>query len=75
MNIKKKIIFEKLNVLKKQEILNIIKKYNPDNIFYFSGQSSLTKSIKLKKTTNDSNYIGAKKFLEMLLKLKVKSKF
>ena len=75
LNIKKKIIFEKLNVLKKQEILNIIKKYNPDNIFYFSGQSSLTKSIKLKKTTNDSNYIGAKKFLEMLLKLKVKSKF
>ena len=75
LNIKKKIIFEKLNVLKKQEILNIIKKYNPDNIFYFSGQSSLTKSIKLKKTTNDSNYIGAKKFLEILLRLKVKSKF
>ena len=62
LNIENKIIFEKLDVLKKNEILELIKKYNPKNIFYFSGQSSLTKSIKLKKTTNDSNYIGAKKF-------------
>ena len=75
LNIKKKVIFEKLDVLKKKDILNIIKKYNPDNIFYFAGQSSLTKSIELKKITNDSNYIGAKKFLEILYKYKIKSKF
>ena len=74
-NINKKIKFEKLDVLKKQDILTMIKKYNPDNIFYFSGQSSLTKSISLKKITNDSNYIGAKKFLEILHKHKIKSKF
>tara|TARA_Y100000389_G_scaffold193783_1_gene222962 strand:- start:571 stop:1506 length:936 start_codon:yes stop_codon:yes gene_type:complete len=74
-NIKKKIIFEKLNVLKNQEILILIKKYNPNNIFYFSGQSSLTKSISLKKTTNDSNYVGARRFLEILHKNKFKSKF
>ena len=49
LNIEKKIIFEKLDVLKKKDILGIIKKNKPDNIFYFSGQSSLTKSIKLKK--------------------------
>ena len=66
LNIKKKIKFEKLDVLKKQDILRLIKKYSPDNIFYFSGQSSLTKSFVLKKITNDSNYIGAKKFLEIL---------
>ena len=75
LNINKKIKFEKLDVLKKQDILTMIKKYNPDNIFYFSGQSSLTKSISLKKITNDSNYIGAKKFLEILHKHKIKSKF
>ena len=75
LNIEKKVIFEKLNFLKKQEILRIIKKYSPDNIFYLSGQSSLTKSINLKKITNDSNYIGAKKFLEILYKYKIKAKF
>ena len=74
-NIKKKIQFEKLDVLKKQDILTMIKKYNPDNIFYFSGQSSLTKSISLKKITNDSNYIGAKNFLEILYNYKIKLKF
>jgi len=75
LNIEEKIIFEKLDVLKKKDILKIIKKYNPNNIFYFSGQSSLTKSIVLKKNTNDSNYIGAKNFLEILYKYKIKSKF
>ena len=75
LNIEDKVIFEELNVLKKQNILKIIKRYNPNNIFYFSGQSSLTKSINLKKITNDSNYIGAKKFLELLYKHKIKSKF
>ena len=75
LNIKKKISFEKLDVLKKQDILRIIKKYSPDNIFYFSGQSSLTKSVYLRKITHESNYIGAKKFLEILYKYKIKSKF
>ena len=75
LNIEKKIIFEKLDVLKKKDILKIIKKYSPDNIFYFSGQSSLTRSIKLKKKTNDSNYIGARKFLEILHRYKIKTKF
>ena len=75
LNIEKKVIFEKLDVLKKKDILKIIRKYNPDNIFYFSGQSSLTKSIKLKKKTNDSNYIGARKFLEILHRYKIKTKF
>ena len=64
LSIKKKIKFEKLDVLKKQEILKIIKEYSPDNIFYFSGQSSLTKSIDLKKITNDSNYVGGKKLVK-----------
>ena len=75
LNIENKIIFEELDALKKKDILKILKKYKPNNIFYFAGQSSITKSIKLKKITNDSNYIGAKKFLEVLLKYKIKSKF
>jgi|TARA_B110000114_G_C15005104_1_gene362407 GDPmannose 4,6-dehydratase len=75
LNIEEKIVFEELDVLKKKDILRIIRKYNPENIFYFSGQSSLTKSINLKKETNDSNYVGAKNFLEILYRYKIKSKF
>ena len=75
LKIEKKIIFEELNVLKKKDILKIINNYEPSNIFYLSGQSSLTKSVHLKKETNDSNYIGAKNFLEILYKHKIKSKF
>jgi len=75
LNIENKIIFEELDVLKKKKILKLLKKYTPKNVFYFSGQSSLTKSIKLKKVTNDSNYIGAKKFLEILHKYKLKTNF
>ena len=75
LNIEKKITFEKLDILKKKDILKVIRKYNPDNIFYLSGQSSLTKSINLKNETYNSNYIGAKKFLEILHKYKIKSKF
>ena len=75
LNIENKVIFEELDVLKKNKILKLLKKYNPKNIFYFSGQSSITKSIKLKKVTNDSNYVGAKKVLEILHKYKLKTNF
>ena len=75
LDIESKVIFEKLDVLKKNEILKLLKKYTPKNIFYFSGQSSLTKSINLRKATNDSNYIGAKKILEILHKYELKTNF
>jgi GDPmannose 4,6-dehydratase len=75
LDIENKVTFEELDVLKKNKILKLLKKYTPKNIFYFSGQSSLTKSIKLKKVTNDSNYIGAKKFLEILHKYELKTNF
>ena len=75
LNIENKIIFEELDVLKKQNILKLLKKYTPKNIFYLSGQSSLTKSIKLKKATNDSNYIGAKNIMEILHKYELKINF
>ena len=51
LKIKNKIKFVKLNVNNKKQIEKLIKKYNPKKIFYFSGQSSITKSIKNKKET------------------------
>ena len=75
LKIKKKIIFEKLNTNNKKEIYYILKKYNPKKIFYFSGQSSIPKSIKLKKATFSSHYVGTKNFLDILKKEKSDTKF
>ncbi len=75
LKIKNKIKFEKLNTSKKNQIENIIKKYNPKKIFYFSGQSSLTKSVKNKKQTLVSHYSGTKNFLDVLKKQKLNIKF
>ena len=70
LKIQKKIKFEKLNINKKKQISKIISKYNPKKIFYFAGQSSITKSIKYKKETFSSHYNGTKNFLEILKKEK-----
>ena len=75
LKIQKKVKFEKLNSNNKSEIKKILKKYNPDKVFYFSGQSSLTKSYKLKKTTLSSHYTGTKNFLDVLREKKLKLKF
>ena len=75
LKIKNKIKFEKLNTNKKNEVENIIKKYKPKKIFYFSGQSSLTKSIKNKKETFISHYNGTKNFLVFLKKKELDTKF
>jgi len=52
-----------------------LKRVNPDNIFYLAGQSSIPKSFILKKETFNSNFIGAKNFVEILYKEKYKTKF
>ena len=75
LKIQKKVIFEKLNINKKIQIDKIISKYNPKKIFYFAGQSSITKSIKYKQETFNSHYNGTKNFLEILKKEKSTIKF
>ena len=75
LKIQKKVQFIKLNILSKNNISKVLEKYSPDNIFYFSGQSSIAKSLKLKKSTFNSNFLGAKNFLIILKKKKLKTKF
>ena len=75
LKISKKVFFKKLNVLKKKEIIRLLKRVNPDNIFYLAGQSSIPKSFILKKETFNSNFIGAKNFVEILYKEKYKTRF
>ena len=75
LKIDKKVKFQKLNILKEKQIEKIINKYNPVHIYYFAGQSSIFKSNKLSNKTMDSNYTGAKKFLKIINKNKLKIKF
>ena len=58
-----------LDVLNKEKIFKIIKKYKPQNIFYFAGQSSPSISFIKKNETIRSNYIGCKNVLESIYKI------
>lgn len=75
INIDKKVNLVKLNLYKKREISDLIKKINPNIIFYLAGQSSVAKSFKKPKETIASNFNGCKNFLEILKKNKFLGKF
>ena len=75
LKISKKVAIKKLNILDKKNIKKIIQLEKPDNIFYLAGQSSLPKSFKLRRETIQSNYVGAKNFLDVLSKIKNNSNF
>ena len=70
-----KIKFECLDIYSKSKITNIIKKYDPNIIFYFAGQSSPRLSFVKKGETYKSNFIGCKNILEVLKKESINSKF
>ena len=75
LNISNKVKFIKLDIQKEHDIKKIINIYKPKHIYYFAGQSSIMKSDKLKKSTIESNYIGAKKILKIIHEKKLKIKF
>ncbi len=71
----KNIFIHNLNIYKLKSIEKIIKKINPNYIFYFAGQSSPAKSFYKKKETYLSNVVGCKNFLLILKKNKIFCKF
>jgi GDPmannose 4,6-dehydratase len=73
--LKNKINFIKINILKEADIKKKILKISPNYIFYLAGQSSVFKSFFKKKETLDSNFVGCKKFLDLIVKLKLDVKF
>ena len=75
LNIQNKIKFLKLDILNKKEIKKKIELINPKIIYYFAGQSSITKSYKKVKETISSNYYGALNFLKVLEESKLNIKF
>ena len=58
-----------LDIFNKEKIFKLIKKYEPQNIFYFAGQSSPSISFVKKNETIRSNYIGCKNVLESVHKI------
>ena len=58
-----------LDIFNKEKIFKIIKRYKPQNIFYFAGQSSPSISFVKKNETIRSNYIGCKNVLESVHKI------
>ena len=75
INIYKKVNFVKLNLYKKKEIKKLVKKINPNTIFYLAGQSNVDKSFKKPKETINSNFNGCKNVLEILKEIKFLGKF
>ncbi len=75
LKIQKQVFFKKLDILNINSISKLLKEVEPIIIFYFAGQSSVTKSLNLKKETYNSNYIGCKNFLKVLKKDNLKIKF
>ncbi len=75
LKIENKVKFIKLDVQKERSIEKVLDKYKPIHIYYFAGQSSIVKSVKLAQQTILSNYMGAKKFLKIILKKKLNVKF
>ena len=66
---KKKFEIVVLDIFNKEKIFKLIKKYEPQNIFYFAGQSSPSISFVKKNETIRSNYIGCKNVLESVHKI------
>ena len=64
-----------LDVLKKKQIESLLKKFLPQMVFYFAGQSSPVLSFKKNKVTFLSNFQGCKNFLEIINKKKIETKF
>ena len=58
-----------LDIFNKEKIFKLIKKYKPQNIFYFAGQSSPSISFVKKNETIRSNYIGCKNVLGSVYKI------
>ena len=75
LKIEKKVKFIKLNIYNKKDVEKNLEKYSPKKIFYFAGQSSITKSINTKEETIRSHFNGTKNFLEVIKKKKLNLKF
>ncbi len=71
----KNLSYHKLNIYSISQIDKLIKKYKPNLVFYYAGQSSPSKSFYQKQETYRSNYLGCKNFLDVIKKNKTNCKF
>ena len=70
-NLKKLKILNKIKIIKtnlknKSKVLKLIKKINPDEIYFYSGISNIAKTIKKPKETFIANYDACKNIVEAI---------
>jgi GDPmannose 4,6-dehydratase len=71
----KNLVCIKLNIYNTIAITKLLKKFKPNLIFYYAGQSSPSKSFYQKTETYKSNYLGCKNFLDIIRKNEINCKF
>ena len=75
LNLKKKIIFEKLNINNSSQISKLLKKYKINEFYNLASQSYVDKSFKDPLKTTKINALGVLQILEEIKNRKLKIKF
>ena len=75
LNLKKKIIFEKLNINNSSQISKLLKKYKINEFYNLASQSYVDKSFKDPLETTKINALGVLQILEEIKNRKLKIKF
>ena len=75
LNLKKKIIFEKLNINNSSQISKLLKKYKINEFYNLASQSYVDKSFKHPLKTTKINALGVLQILEEIKNRKLKIKF
>ena len=75
LNLKKKIIFEKLNINNSSQISKLLKKYKINEFYNLASQSYVDKSFKDPIKTTKINALGVLQILEEIKNRKLKIKF
>ena len=75
LNLKKKIIFEKLNINNTSQISKLLKKYKINEFYNLASQSYVDKSFKHPLKTTKINALGVLQILEEIKNRKLKIKF
>lgn len=75
LNIKNRIIYEKLDILEKKKIIKLIKKYKINEIYNLASQSYVNKSFNKPIETMKVNILGVLNLLESIKEFDPKIKF
>jgi GDPmannose 4,6-dehydratase len=74
VKINKKIHFKKINIRNTKKIVDLIIKFKPNEIYNFSGVTTLKNDKKNKNKNLEENYLSVKKIIKKLIEKKISTK-